>query len=89
MNNSCNTEKENSKVDYNEEPVIYCKNCLSLKIMNFDGVADYCDKCGCTNTDSTDIESWEKMYINKYGEPYTVKRYGRKEKRKYCENEWW
>lgn len=37
-----------SKEDYNNEPVYYCSECLSLKIRDIDGT-DYCDKCGSTN----------------------------------------
>jgi hypothetical protein len=40
--------KENS--EYNEEPVLYCEHCLSLKIRDA-GLEDliYCDECGATN----------------------------------------
>lgn len=58
-----------SKQEYNSEPVYYCKHCLSLKIMAFDD-NDYCDICGSTDIDTTDIESWEKMYENKYNLKY-------------------
>ena len=37
-----------SKEDYNNEPVYYCTECMSLRIRNIDGT-DYCDKCGSTN----------------------------------------
>lgn len=56
--------------DYNNEPVVYCKNCLSLKIMILNGNVDYCDECGCTDTGTTDIESWRKMYREKYGRDF-------------------
>lgn len=62
---------------YNEEPVYYCKTCLSLKIKNFDELGvdfvDYCDECGCTDVGTTDIYTWEKMYKNKYGKNYIEK----------------
>lgn len=69
MDKSNNIKEELHKEDYNSEPVVYCKNCLSLKIMVLDDI-DYCDDCGCTNLDSTDIESWNKMYEKKYGKPF-------------------
>ena len=38
---------------YNEEPVYYCKSCLSLKIkqvtVDNQNFTNYCDKCGSTN----------------------------------------
>lgn len=70
MNRLNNTKEEYSCEDYNSIPVIYCKNCLSLKIMILDDSIDYCDECGCTDTNSTDIASWEEMYKNKYGKPF-------------------
>jgi hypothetical protein len=58
-----------SKEDYNNEPVYYCKNCLSLQILTV-GSTDYCDCCGNTEIDSTHISIWEEMYKNKYGKPF-------------------
>ena len=55
---------------YNEEPVYYCKSCLSLKIkqvtVDNQNFTNYCDKCGSTNVVVCDIEEWEKLYNNKY-----------------------
>lgn len=59
-----------SKKEYNEIPVVYCKNCLSLKIIVLDDTVEYCDKCGCTDMASTDIDTWEKMYKEKYGKSF-------------------
>ena len=54
----------------NEEPVYYCKSCLSLKIkqvtVDNQNFTNYCDKCGSTNVGCCDIEEWEKLYNNKY-----------------------
>lgn len=55
--------------DYNSEPVHYCKKCLSLKIMAFDN-SDYCDICGNTDIETTDIESWKKIYKDTYGKEF-------------------
>lgn len=63
--------------EYNSIPVFFCKNCLSLRIINLDDFVDYCDDCGCTSTDTTNIEDWEKMYENKYGKPFNIKKNGR------------
>ena len=70
MDNLNNTREEQPNEDYNAIPVVYCKNCLSLKIMVLNDKVDYCDECGCTDTDSTDIESWREMYEKKYGKPF-------------------
>ena len=47
MSNS-NTEGQNT---YNEEPVLYCKHCLSLKVRFVPRMkdSDYCDECGSTD----------------------------------------
>jgi Zn finger protein HypA/HybF involved in hydrogenase expression len=59
----------NSKQEYNEEPVFYCKNCLSLKIktVQVDSNLDYCDECGSTDIAQTNIEEWRDIYKNRYG----------------------
>lgn len=73
MDNLNSTKKILSKEDYNAVPVVYCKNCLSLKVLVLDDEMEYCDKCGCTITETTDITSWEKMYERKYGKPFNKK----------------
>lgn len=67
MNESSNIREENPNEDYDAIPVVYCKNCLSLKIMIWGDTVDYCDECGCTDTDSTNITSWKEMYSKRYG----------------------
>lgn len=52
--------------DYNDEPVYYCKNCLSLKIKIVGGY-DFCDDCGCTDIATTHINNWEKLYEERNG----------------------
>lgn len=54
---------------YNEEPVVYCPQCLSLKIREVAGT-DYCDDCGNTEMKEASIFEWENMYEAKYGEKY-------------------
>lgn len=51
---------------FNDEPVYYCKNCLSLNIKGIKGM-DYCDSCSSTNIDSCNIHEWEKMYEERFG----------------------
>lgn len=53
--------------------VVYCPHCLSLAIRVLDRddcSSDYCDDCGNTNLETTDISTWEKMYEEKYGNKY-------------------
>ena len=64
---------ENQKTDkkeYNDEQVYYCKDCLSLNIRHIKGIigSEYCDNCGSTNILQTDIQSWEALYLQTYGE---------------------
>ena len=54
----------------NEEPVAYCKHCLSLAIRVSDGEADYCVECGNTDIIEGSIKDWEELYKLKYGKPY-------------------
>lgn len=56
-----------NKKEYDDEPVFYCKTCLSLKIREMNE-RDYCDSCGSTEIEQTDIETWITMYKNMYGE---------------------
>lgn len=67
MEKSNNIRIENTDEYYNSIPVTYCKNCLSLRIRILSDDIDYCDECGCSNIESTDIESWKEMYKDKYG----------------------
>lgn len=62
-------QRLNLNNQYNEEPVVYCKQCLSLKIRT---VADmcYCDKCGSVDMGEDSIYNWEALYENSYGHKY-------------------
>lgn len=55
--------------DYNEEPVHYCTECLSLRIKKVNDLPDldFCDSCGSTNIEQTHISIWEKLHVKKYG----------------------
>lgn len=55
-----------SKEDYNNEPVFYCKTCLSLNIRIVGEDTDYCEDCGSTAIDTTHIDVWEDLYATRY-----------------------
>ena len=60
---------------YDEDPVYYCKRCLSLKVkeMPFVPSQDYCEDCGAVDIGTTTIEEWKEMYKKKYGHDFIVK----------------
>nr|DAM02247.1 MAG TPA: Rubrerythrin, rubrerythrin, peroxidase, peroxide, oxidized [Caudoviricetes sp.] len=62
-------ENSNCVQDFNEEPVFYCSHCLSLSVRRVED-SDFCDKCGCTEIESSSIEDWESKYTEKYGHKY-------------------
>lgn len=68
----------NEVEDYNDEPVHYCKNCLSLRIKSvFTGLnLDYCDECGGTIIEQTHIDKWRELYKERYGFDY-LSNYGK------------
>lgn len=48
------------KEEYDKEPVCYCAQCKSLKIIDIDGIT-FCDDCGSTDIKETDIYTWKKL----------------------------
>lgn len=60
---------------YNDIPVYYCTECLSLNVKTVvEGMdLDYCDKCGCTDINKIHIEDWRKLYREKYGFDFLTK----------------
>lgn len=68
----------NEVEDYNDEPVYYCKNCLSLRIKSvFTGLnLDYCDECGGTIIEQAHIDKWRELYKERYGFDY-LSNYGK------------
>ncbi len=54
-----------SKDDYNNIPIYYCTKCLSLAI-RIEGDFNYCDSCGNTEVQESNIKDWEEIYKNKY-----------------------
>ena len=61
---------------YDDEPVWYCKRCLSLNIKQMPHMKgqDYCSDCGATDLASADIEEWKELYKKKYGQDFVKKR---------------
>lgn len=59
-----------SKEEYNNIPVHYCTNCLSLDIRYTDDEIDFCDDCGDIDIEIIHIEFWEELYKNKYGKKF-------------------
>lgn len=62
-------EDNNKKQEYDEVPVHYCSNCLSLRIRKVADIPDldFCDECGGTNIQITNIRVWEKLHVERYG----------------------
>lgn len=60
------------KEEYNNEPVYYCKQCLSLKVLGIPGFTDldFCDDCGSSNIGRTNIWDWIDKYRDKYGKDF-------------------
>lgn len=67
-----------TKADYNDEPVFYCKHCLSLKIRDA-GLPDllYCDECGSAEIKKAHSREWERLYKDKYGFKFLDKDYNK------------
>lgn len=62
--------EEQLKSPYNDEPVFYCKSCLSLAIQIIGVPEDgdsVCIKCNRTDIGQTNIFEWREMYKEKYG----------------------
>lgn len=55
--------------EFNDEPVFYCKHCLSLAIISLEGL-EFCDSCGSVDIKEDHINNWETEYKEKYGVEY-------------------
>lgn len=46
------------EINYNDEPVFYCKSCLSLKIRSIPSMdeSEYCDECSSTDIGQCSIQ---------------------------------
>lgn len=72
------------KESYDDEPVYYCRRCLSLKICQMPMVEDqsYCEDCGNVSVAMSSFEEWDELYYEKYGHHYLEKE-EKKEERKW------
>lgn len=53
--------------DYDEEPVYYCRTCLSLGIKYEPYTdTDCCTNCGSTDIGQASIEEWEEMFEKRH-----------------------
>ena len=64
-----------SKDSSNNEPITYCKTCLSIHIKtvvfeDIDQEVDYCIPCSNTDLETAHISEWEDLYEEKYGERF-------------------
>lgn len=68
---------EEESINYNDEPVYYCSNCLSLKIktVKYGMDLDYCDECGATDITQTHIHRWVRLYKGRYGFDYITRKH--------------
>ena len=63
------------KEEYDNEPIFYCNNCLSLKIRSVDQLdnSEYCEECSSTDIGQISIKEWDAKYVKKYGHHYLDK----------------
>lgn len=64
----------------NNEPISYCKQCLSIGIKTVpfnDGPVqgskkslDYCKDCGNTEIKTDSLMNWEELYEERYGDTF-------------------
>lgn len=58
-----NTKKE----EYNNEPIEYCSNCLSLSIIQEEeDFPAYCKDCNSCQFSECPIEVWEEKFYGRY-----------------------
>lgn len=64
------------KIDYDDEPVYYCKRCLSLNIREIPMMENQfcCGDCGTVDMGTASIEEWKTLYKKKYGRDFVEKR---------------
>lgn len=70
MENLKNTTDSLNTEDFNSDPVYYCDKCLSLAIRIINDESCYCDKCGNTNVNTTDINNWQQLYEERYNKKF-------------------
>lgn len=56
-----------SKKEYQDEPVFYCVNCLSLKIKELNNSKLHvCLECGTPKQEETSYDEWNQLYVERY-----------------------
>lgn len=59
----------------NEDHVLYCARCYSLKVIHEDSIdSDCCGECGCTSIEESSFEDWEELYRKRYGKKFIDKK---------------
>lgn len=54
-----------------EDSVIYCTKCYSLKIKYEESIdMDCCVDCGCTDLKTASFDTWERLYKARYGHKF-------------------
>ena len=73
--------KQSADEIYNDEPVYYCKHCLSLAIKDI-GIGDCCADCGSMSIGQASLSEYDRLYEAKYGDRvfFKNKNYGREQK---------
>lgn len=63
--------KQEDLNEHEEDQVVYCAKCYSLKIKYEDLIGiDCCGDCGCTDIKTTSFDDWEKLYKSRYGHKF-------------------
>ena len=77
MSNSPTKTERLPKEEYNNVPVYYCKDCLSLRVMSVPGIddAEFCDECNSTNIGQCSIEEWRELFKKRHGFDYLTEQY--------------
>lgn len=58
--------KSSKNINFDDEPVHYCKYCLSLDNPETIDDTEYCKYCGSTEFEDSLIEEWENKFEAKY-----------------------
>lgn len=69
-----------SKEEVNNEPVLFCKHCLSLNIKDYSGQTsedgielkgtEFCDDCTSTDIAMLRLTQWENLYKIRYNKKF-------------------
>lgn len=60
-----------SQTEYNNEPVHYCANCLSLNIKQISNTdLNVCGECGNIKIEEAHINEWTELYTEEYGKAF-------------------